>query len=255
MKGLLVLFVLALTSLSVFGTSMAKKVPLSSSSSSSSAGSQAVNPSTIPQQITLAFAGVEEGSGMAVSWMTLENTDTTTVNYGTQSGSYPYTATGYSSSYYEYYNHHVVLEGLLPLTTYYYVAGDSSGGFSTEYSFTTAPGADDFIPFTVTVYGDLGLFNGNETRAALMDTLSDSAWHYHVGDYAYADDGEEKNFESTWDKYQVEMQPITAVKPYMTCPGNHEAACHSYGTLFCPQQLRNLYVTPFELLSNRFYLR
>lgn len=202
-------------------------------------------PTTYPGMITLAFAGVEEGTGMAVSWSTVTNTTTSTVKYGLQSGVYDYTATGYSVIYYVTYIHHVVLEGLKPATTYYYVCGDESGGFSEEYVFTTAPG--QFVPFTTTFYGDLGLINGNETRAALVANLNTSDWHYHVGDYSYADDGREKNFESTWDDYQTEMQPITAYKPYMTCPGNHEAACHSFGNFFCPKELNN-----FTSYQNRF---
>lgn len=128
---------------------------------------------TSPQQITLAFAGTE-GTGMAVSWQTTDNTKTSTVRYGVSSGDYQFNQTGVSSSYYEYYNHHVVLENLTPGTTYYYVVGDDAGGYSEEFNFVTAPNA--FVPFTTTFYGDLGLYNGNDTREALIATLNE----YHM---------------------------------------------------------------------------
>jgi len=90
----------------------------------------------------------------------------------------------------------VVLTGLIPATQYYYVAGDSVGGFSAEYTFTTAPAAQ--VPFSVAVYGtpysklsfspgvdcllagDLGMINGNQTRKALTATLDQFDWHFHV---------------------------------------------------------------------------
>jgi hypothetical protein len=131
-----------------------------------------------PGLITLAFAGEEEGTGMAVSWSTIASTATSTVQYGVSSSNLDQISSGTSSSYYETYIHHVVLTELVPQTTYYYRVGDEQGGWSSIYSFTTAPGA--FLPFVAAFYGDLGLINGNETRAALNTTLNAVDWHYHV---------------------------------------------------------------------------
>jgi hypothetical protein len=86
---------------------------------------------------------------------------------------------------------------------------------SIEYSFKTAPKAGDFPPFRVAVYGDLGLVNGDQTRKVLLNDIEGFAdWHYHVGDYAYADDGKEVNFESTWNEFQEAMVRKTPSSPF-----------------------------------------
>jgi hypothetical protein len=58
---------------------------------------------------------------------------------------------------YETFHHHVVLNTLEPDTTYYYVVGDDSNGYSNEFKFTSAPlSSRDMKNFTFAVFGDLG---------------------------------------------------------------------------------------------------
>ncbi len=70
---------------------------------------------------------MQQNYDMVVSWLTGVQTPTSTVKYGTTSGSYPSSGNGTSASYYkDNYVHHVVLEGLAANTMYYYVCGDAS---------------------------------------------------------------------------------------------------------------------------------
>lgn len=62
---------------------------------------------------------------MVVSWLTGVQTPTSTVKFGTVSGTYTNAGNGTSASYYkDNFVHHVVLTGLQPATKYYYVCGD-----------------------------------------------------------------------------------------------------------------------------------
>jgi hypothetical protein len=49
------------------------------------------------------------------------------------------------------------LGALQPETTYYYIAGDSEGGYSKEFTFTSAPLSSTNVKnFTFAVFADLG---------------------------------------------------------------------------------------------------
>jgi hypothetical protein len=126
-------------------------------------------------------------------------------------------ATGYG------FNHFVVLRDLVPGTTYYYRCGDASGGWSEVYSFTTVPHDANKKPFTIAIYGDMGIVNSQNTSKginskALRDEFD---WVFHVGDISYADD-HVFEFQSTWNTWAEMMENTTARKPYMVLPGNHE---------------------------------
>lgn len=56
-------------------------------------------------QVHIALAGASS-QGMAVSWVTVENTLSSTVLYGTESGNLQFTVTGHTSSYWESIHHH-----------------------------------------------------------------------------------------------------------------------------------------------------
>lgn len=77
---------------------------------------------------------------MRISWITTDPSPST-VEYGTSSGSYGFSATGTTTSYrYLAYNsgeiHDVVIGPLTPNTVYYYRCGSPS---SPEFSFKTTP--------------------------------------------------------------------------------------------------------------------
>ncbi len=62
--------------------------------------------------------------------------------------------------------HDTVLTGLSAGTTYYYIVGDATAGWSHEFSFTTQPA--QFRPFSVAVYGDMGISNSEATTGACV---------------------------------------------------------------------------------------
>lgn len=130
------------------------------------ASSSAATSDTTPQQLHIALRGL--GYDMAVSWYTEDNTATSTVQYGTKSGSYTNKATGSSDTYYKGYNHDAVLEGLEAATTYYYIVGDATGGWSSEASFTSPPAPNRDQSYTAAVYGDMGVDNSDATSNRLI---------------------------------------------------------------------------------------
>lgn len=74
----------------------------------------------------------------------------------------------------------------------------------------------------------------------------------HIGDIAYADLYELlvdfMPYENTWNTFQDNLQPISAIVPYQVDPGNHEATCFQNSDAICPNFLRN-----FTAYQNRFY--
>jgi len=152
------------------------------------------------------------------------------------------------------YNNHVNVTGLLPHTKYYYLPQNSN--VTTPYSFTTARLAGDSTPFTIGVAADMGTFgvlglsdhvgsgaahplrvHEQTTLTALTQKLDDYEFMVHAGDIAYADywlqeeiDGYLPNntaqgpmlYEQILNAFYDEIAPLTAAKPYMVSPGNHE---------------------------------
>eukprot|EP00656_Telonema_subtile_P010214 TRINITY_DN14893_c0_g1_i2.p1 TRINITY_DN14893_c0_g1~~TRINITY_DN14893_c0_g1_i2.p1 ORF type:complete len:421 (-),score=90.05 TRINITY_DN14893_c0_g1_i2:158-1420(-) len=148
------------------------------------------------------------------------------------------------------FHHSATLAGLQHDTTYYYQAGSEDSGWGTVNSFKTAP-SDASKKVVMSIYGDLG-FEGSNTRplrlpavdglksnwsAAVtrerLEMLKDSidlVWH--LGDIGYADDGFASSplafsYEDIYNQWMNWMQNISATKPYMVTPGNHETECHS----------------------------
>jgi hypothetical protein len=81
---------------------------------------------------------------IAITWNTAGDVGTE-VQYGTISGEYDLSETGssFAADAPEFgWIHEVTLTGLNPDTTYYYIAGDETDGFSSEFEFTTAPPPD-----------------------------------------------------------------------------------------------------------------
>ena len=118
--------------------------------------------------------------------------------------------------------HRVVLRDLLPDTVYFFVAGDEISGLSAEYSFRTAPGADQ--PFTFVSGGDMGV--GRGARELLAQAAKQSPLFGLVGgDLAYANAVAE-NYE-LWDSWlknwQEEMvTPDNRLVPMVLAVGNHD---------------------------------
>ncbi len=173
------------------------------------------------QQIHIALVSLYS---IVISWMTQNNTNSI-VNYGLTPSNYDLMATGYSTSYYETYHHHVILENLKPNQKYYYKINDD------ELTFISPDINKTNLQFAV--YGDLGLHNGDYTIKWLDTIKEDVDLYWHAGDISYADDSflhpgcfTEFCFEDTWNTFMNKIQPFASYKPYMVVPGNHEADCH-----------------------------
>ncbi|CAH2352770.1 hypothetical protein CLIB1423_08S00694 [[Candida] railenensis] len=221
-----------------------------------------------PSQQRVAFLG---DTGVTVSWNTYQQLSNPTVKYGLSPSDLTETADSSSSTTYltsTTWNNHVQITGLESGTTYYYqVENDSE-----VYSFSTAkaPGTNEEFSFAVVVdlgtMGDLGLSDhGPEdgllavgeqnTMQSLQDLLDEYEFVLHPGDIAYADYWLKEEYQGYLGNitlstgYQVYeqilnafydgMRPVTANKPYMVGPGNHEADCDnggykSYTNSICP---------------------
>ncbi|KAK9320483.1 Metallo-dependent phosphatase-like protein [Lipomyces orientalis] len=216
-----------------------------------------------PLQHRLAYAGP---TGMTVSWNTYEKIDEPTVYYGTDSWDLSSYATGESVTFQTSWtwSNHVKITGLKPNTKYYYMVSHTNCYNCSElspYAFTTAREAGDLTPYTTAVVIDLGVMgeDGLSTTSAGAMSAEDSTtiqslarfidgydFVWHPGDIAYADywlkeqiqkylkpvpvEEGYKSYNRLLNKYYDQMQPVTAERPYMVGPGNHEANCDNGGT-------------------------
>ncbi|KAI8432465.1 hypothetical protein MSG28_004852 [Choristoneura fumiferana] len=175
-----------------------------------------------PEQVHIAFG--EKSNDIVVTWSTFNDTEGSFVQYGV--GVMSRQAAGSSSLFRdggkarrEQYIHRVTLPDLQYNTTYVYHAG-SEYGWSELFSFHVPPQGTQW-PVRAAIYGDMGNKNAHS-----LSYLQDEAerGHFdlilHVGDFAYDmhdDDGKRG------DQFMRQIQPLAAMVPYMTCPGNHEA--------------------------------
>lgn len=114
------------------------------------------NGNTAPIQIRLAYAG---DNGMAVSWNTKQQLKTPTVYYSRSPrvNSFSQSAQSHISTTYQSsstWNNHVVITGLEPDATYYYLpqCGNET------YSFRTARAPGLGPEFSFAMIGDMGTF-------------------------------------------------------------------------------------------------
>ncbi|TYZ69313.1 hypothetical protein PybrP1_012587 [[Pythium] brassicae (nom. inval.)] len=197
----------------------------------------------VPEQLHLAFAGADAGSGMTVSWATAAATPDAAVWLGTvadalavadarvQSASY------FSEGDYTLVQHHATLRGLSPSTKYFYKVGSPGDDAlqSNVSSFTTARAATDTTTFEVAVYGDAGDGANSASTIKLVNALAGQVdFIYHIGDISYADDDFlapgallKFGFEQVWNNWTNSLAPAMRTTPYMVVVGNHEAECHS----------------------------
>ena len=218
-----------------------------------------------PEQLRVALRGP---NGITVSWKTsgwLGSNDTPQpqVEYSTSSTllnsvkSTIGTTTTYNK---QSFFHNVALLNLAPSTEYYYriLASTKCVTASAIRSFITAPAAGNTNAVNITFVADLGndnLLNGggaSRTKAALRQVAASTSFFVHNGDISYADDYGVflpfETYESAWNKFQNDLESITAENFYMTGPGNHEVTCFQLGDSFC----QNSDVRNFSAYFNRF---
>jgi hypothetical protein len=194
---------------------------------------------------------------MSIGWNTYDRVSKPCVAYGTSednlsdkvcstlSQTYPTSRTWFNF---------VTLDDLEPATTYFYKIVSPNSTVERFFSPRT-PG--DKTPFSINAVVDLGVYGedgftieddltkrdlipnippslNHTTIQRLADTVDDYEFIIHPGDFAYADnwrdrkhnrgDGENA-FQAILEQFYDQLAPIAARKPYMTSPGNHEAAC------------------------------
>lgn len=113
------------------------------------------NPSVVPMQVRLAYAGP---TGMVVSWNTFSHLSHPTVRYGRSPKALDHTASSSVSVTYPTsttFNNHVKITGLEPNTLYYYMPDHSKT--KVPYKFRTSRRAGDNDPYTVAYVADMGL--------------------------------------------------------------------------------------------------
>ncbi|KAE8965857.1 hypothetical protein PF011_g28140 [Phytophthora fragariae] len=155
------------------------------------------NATKVPQQLHLAFAGREAGTGMAISWTTFKLDSEPTVWLGRTEAKLKVVADAtietksyYKDDDYELYSYHAVVSGLKANTKYFYKVGNAKNKHyrSGVSSFTTARAAGDESSFIVAVYGDMGADDNSVATNKYVNSLVDEVdFVYHLGDISYAD--------------------------------------------------------------------
>jgi len=196
-----------------------------------------------PRQVKLALTG--RPGEMAVGFLTISPCSSAPrVHYGSAPDQLSSSSNGTSNTYNDgaSYDHFVVLTGLQAGANYSFQA-DCDGSLSDVYSFVTE--AQNQTRVRVAMFGDMGISGSEQNIALMTKMIGDYDFIFHVGDISYADDraivplGGNPKYEDVFNQYLDSMQPLTARKPYMVCPGNHDASCHSTGNLGCPHSQLN----------------
>jgi len=218
----------------------------------------------------IAIAGSD---GMAISWYTAEPYNTTSkVFFGLAPNLLNVIEGDYATTYWESgYHHHVVLNNLLPSTTYSYAVGSGQGAWSDTQNFTTVTDSSA-TTLSFAFFGDLGAkdpwHKGTSTIDYLIDKKDELDLVWIGGDIGYADDAfahpqcllppykdrSRCDYETLYNEFMEEMEPLAQNVPIMTLPGNHEAEDHSPGCLAssaCRNGLSNFtaYNTRFRMPS------
>ncbi len=178
----------------------------------------------VPTSLRLSYTG-DTSTSMTAAWNTPAGTPTTEVQYGTSSGLYTSTVTGVSTLATGAlgFVHEVELTGLTPDTTYYYIAGDPTDGYSQERSFTTGLVQDPLCGvFSFVFVGDNRpdpTFGGGENWPQI---LGESAQHgprfvLNGGDLVIEGDD-----IGQWVDFLGWTSPVASVIPFMPCIGNHD---------------------------------
>jgi hypothetical protein len=136
------------------------------------------NSSTSPEQLHLSLT--DDPTEMTITWVTLKNTNTSTVQWGPGSAkptSFPKSANGWVKTYtdggWEGVLHVAVMTNLSAGTTYSYRVGDALAGWSQVFNFTTFPtniGTPE-RPLRVGQVGDEAYDNNSDVTVATMTDL------------------------------------------------------------------------------------
>ncbi|MBI3202907.1 MAG: metallophosphoesterase family protein [Myxococcales bacterium] len=176
-----------------------------------------------PEYARLSYTADPQTS-MAVTWNTT-TASAAEVQYGTASGAYTKTVTAKSTQANAGlgYIHEAELTGLTPSTKYFYIAGSTAGGFTTEASFTTGPAADPScgsakFAFLADNRPD-PIFGGGDNWPQIMAQAAahKPAFMLNGGDLVI--DGDKID---QWLKLLGWTSPVAKTIPFMPSMGNHD---------------------------------
>ena len=169
--------------------------------------------------------------------------------------------------------HHAELLNLNSNTTYYYKVGDKNSSIvvseatgdnvSQMYNFTTLPSIGDFDSvsnreylepkpdddnfrdgnderWSFAVIGDLGQTENSLNNSLHISMNTRVKMILHAGDLGYADCEADR-----WDRYQSQMEFLSANIPWMVCGGNHEIEQAKDGTTWNAFEAR--YRMPWDI--------
>lgn len=110
-----------------------------------------------------------------------------------------------------------VLVGLAADTQYFYSCGSDAGGWTSPAVFRTGRANTTAFPFTAAVYGDFGVQNSQHVLPHLQARAASGDFDavIHVGDIAYSDDYPPDQYESVWNQFMANIEPIASQIPYM----------------------------------------
>ncbi|MFH2006049.1 MAG: metallophosphoesterase family protein, partial [bacterium] len=178
-----------------------------------------------PEYLRLSYTG-DTTTTMTVSWNTSGSTTTTEVQYGTTSGVYSDVATGSSfpaDAAALGHIHEVTLTNLLSDTTYYYIAGDATDGYSAEKSFTTGPTQDPLCgAFSFVFVGDNRpdpIFGGGQNWPQILGAAAAHAPAFVLNGGDLVIEGDDIG---QWIDFLGWTEPVASTIPFLPCIGNHD---------------------------------
>ena len=189
--------------------------------------------SDLPLHIHLSWQHSNMSSTITVTWQTRYSNSGNTVAYDNVSRNgnpslYRYSAIGTCHTYVgsSGYIHDVELSGLKPNSTYYFVCGGETGGYSDERSFRTAPVQPSYLRFVV----------GGDCRSNWLqrDSISRAMSEFNPnfvllsGDFVNSGHNQTQwySFFEGLHLYWIGSNNLTI--PIVPCLGNHEENATSY---------------------------
>ncbi|KAG9456804.1 hypothetical protein H6P81_001312 [Aristolochia fimbriata] len=199
-----------------------------------------------PQQVHIT-QGDQEGRGVIISWVTMDEPGSNTVLYGTSKNKRQFRAEGIVTSY-KYYNytsgyiHHCTIVNLEYDTQYFYEVG--IGNTTRQFWFRTPPRVGPDVPYTFGLIGDLGQsFDSNSTLVHYESNPTKGQTLLFVGDLSYADRYPFRD-NGRWDSWGRFVERSTAYQPWIWTAGNHELD-------LAPELGENV---PFKPFKHRHYV-
>lgn len=176
-----------------------------------------------PKWLRLSYTG-DTSTTMTVAWNT-DAAEATEVRYGTNQANLDKTATGTSfvANGSLGHVHETTLTELEPNTTYYYVAGSSSGGFSAPQAFKTGPSQHEACgKFRFVFLGDNRpdpTFGGGENWPEILGQSAVHQPSFVVNGGDLVIDGPEIE---EWKDFLGWTETVASTTPFMPCIGNHD---------------------------------